>query len=118
MFTSNNTTISYIYSFFIYYECAVCHILIKRILLLLRQHRNVNFYQSAGKGNPLKRLWPTRYKALYHTLQSYNVTQFTVKHASYKNTTTGHQLVGITCLIITLAPSPTQSQPIPYSMLN
>ena len=40
----------------------------------------------------------------------HNVTQFTIKHSSYKNATTGYLIVWLTCLNVTLAPSPIPSR--------
>ena len=40
----------------------------------------------------------------------HNVIQFTIKHSSYKNATTGYLIVWLTCLNITLAPSPVPSR--------
>ena len=40
----------------------------------------------------------------------HTVTQFTIKHSSYKNATTGYLIVWLTCLNITLAPSPIPSR--------
>ena len=62
------------------------------------------FHTSAFKGRET-----TRDKCIIlNTL--HNATQFTIKHSSYKNATTGYLIVWLTCLNITLAPSPIPSR--------
>jgi len=49
------------------------------------------FVPTAGEGNRLSRLsMAKRYTAYYITLHDNNVTQFTAKHSSYINATTGY----------------------------
>jgi len=54
-------------------------------------HRKVNLSKLWGRETDSvgKRL-PTRYNTYYLVLHDNNATQFTVKHSSYINTTTGY----------------------------
>jgi len=55
------------------------------------------FVPTVGEGNRLSRLkWPTRYNAYYLTLHDNNIAQFTVKHSSCINATTGYLIEQLT----------------------
>ena len=66
--------------------------------LTARQHRIGQFVPTTGGWNRLSwlRMANETQCIILNTL--HNVTQFTIKHSSYKNATTGYLIVWLTCL--------------------
>ena len=78
--------------------------------LTARQHRIGQFVPTAGVWNRRSWLRMANETQCIIINTSHNVTQFTRKHSSYKNATTGYLIVWLACLNITLAPSPIPSR--------
>ena len=95
------------------HDCLVCSgQIVKREVCFFvwcstaRQHRIGQFVPTAGGWNRLSWLRMANETQCIILDTLHNVTQFTIKHSSYKNATTGYLIVRLTCLNITLAPSP------------
>ena len=78
--------------------------------LTARQHKIGQFVPTEGGWNRLSWLRMANETQCIILYTLHNVTQFTIKHSSYKNATTGYLIVWFTCLNITLAPSPIPSR--------
>ena len=96
MWRKENNALNYLCSFV---WCSTAH-----------QHRIGQFVPTARGWNRLRQLRMANETQCTILNTLHNVTQFTIKHSSYKNATTGYLILWLTCLKIRLAPSPILSR--------